>query len=309
MYMGDYGCYEDRNLGDDASDALAAIRGLPWASIDSVPPSMAALAVVVGRQNGVFQALGYNGPAWTVETYVTAPGDAEHGVYQPAPAPAVLSFLQSKGYTLKLAHTGTNESGTTHAGIFDSSGTLISYGADKYDNKAFELGKKITFALIGGIAAGAALTAAGVIGTGAAGAAPAATAVAPAAAVPTAAAIPAAAAVAPAAAGATGVTAAAAAALPVVSTVAKGVAAAAPIVKTVLDVKAREAMSTASTAQMPIAPPANMIPIASGLQPSTSPLYNAPFASGSPPWLIPAVIGGGLLLVVMMMNRRSPAQL
>lgn len=249
---------------------------------------------------------GYTGPVAQgydvkISGNVTVSGSPEV-VSRLGPSPALTDFLRSNGYTLKVARTEANSMRTLFGSLWKN-GELVDMSGYDWSTKTSMFEKIVVGTLIAMVGGAAVIAATG--GAAASGAAAAAT---PAASVaPVAAAAPAVSTALPAAAAAipsvstagagAGLLTTAIKAAPVVATVAK---AALPIMQAQQAVQAAEAKAALQTAtQMPIAPPANMLP--------SSPVrYDATvFQSSQPSWLIPVVaIGGGALLLTLLMSRR-----
>ncbi len=231
----------------------------------------------------------------------------------------VIQYEKAKGLTQQVAYRG----GMRYYRYVDLNGKQVGPLVEFPPGGDAVVGKIVKVVAIAMIAAGAAqavqaaaqaVTApAGATPTGAASSASqvasAAKTIAPVASAapavtPVAAAVaPAAAAVAPTVAAGGGVLSTIAAALPSVGTAAKVATAVIPIVKAQQDMKAKEELAKASAQQqMPIAPPASLVQT---LGPGQQPQFNVPLSSGTPPWMIPALIGGAGLLLVLLMQRRQ----
>jgi len=340
MYLNDYVCSEDRNLGDAEPF---------WEEVTYLPTSGTAGQDTYHSPPTYFDpsynrdwlsAIGFKGDPMAGrreiprETVFYGGGESGGG-YAPGPLPdgwlyqegqgvdpgsavalwtPVRQWERDNGLRQQVAWLGGSN---RYARYVDRAGNQVgpvvqTYRESKFAKIIGDVVKVVAGAMVavGAVQAVAAVAAGATAGSGAtAAAAPAATAApaavaAPVAAIPAATAIPASV-VAPAVGGASGMSAVAAA-LPSLSTVAKGVAVLAPIVKTQMDIKAKEDMAAAAAASLPIAPPANMLPAPNdGLLPAGSPQYS-PRQPETPAWMIPALVGGiGLAAVMMMKKRRS----
>jgi hypothetical protein len=344
MYLNDYACADDRNLGDgvEGTDPL-------WQEVTYAPATVPSGQDFYTSEPTYFDpshdtawlsAIGFTGNPWVGryelprETVYYGSGDASgsylapptgDGVYHPGgndvsgtstafmEMTPVRLWEKAHGYRQQVTWVNSQR----YARYVDGSGNQVGPVVRTYkEGKFAEIIGKVVKIVAGAMVAVGAAQAAVAVAAGAtaapvatAAAAPSAAAAVPVveAAVPAVASVaPAAAAVAPAvAAGGTSLTSIAASALPVVSTIAKGVAVVAPILKTQMEIKARQDMANAASTPLPIAPPADMIPYGGGYLPS-APQPFVPFASGggTPAWLIPAALGGAGLLLVLMSRRR-----
>jgi hypothetical protein len=259
---------------------------------------------------------------------LTQSSQGEGGDYLSWVHPTLRAWLASKNYTLKLAGTGDGNHGTNYGGVFDSNGRLLAVSGHDWSNKTTFMDKLVIGTLIGIATAGVATAVGAAAGGAGAGGAAAAS---PAGALPTAAEIGATGGAGAAAAGGAAATAIpVAAGLPVsgalsVATALKAATSAAPaaapsiasqaasvlpaVAKVALPIIAKRAAG--SNPNVPVAPPAGVIQqmmpqptVAGGLVPNVGPGQYIPFERTTPPWLIPAAVGGAGLLLVLLMNRR-----
>lgn len=293
-------------------------------------PNMAT-TFAFGPGVDIARAHGYGGPildtspgaAWQQISY----GESSEYVRDFAAIhPQLQAWLDAKGYVVKTNTQTGGKEGVNYVSFWKD-GKMVGVNGVGWSNKP-----GFMHYLVGGFLAavtgGAALTAMGVIGAGAgaaggaasggaaaagggaaaagggvsattvaSGAATAAKALLPAAS----AAAPAVAAAAPAVSAGSALVSAATAAIPVV---AKTIAVAAPVIKAQQERKAKETLVRAQMeSQMPVAPPAQFVSpqvtYPQGLAPGQQPMYQA-LPSTTPPWLIPAAIGGAVLLLLML---------
>lgn len=343
MYLNDYGCHRDRNLGEDAP------AGLHWDEVTylpktievgqdwtTIPPSyfdpdstwLAAIGFTGDPMKGRHEIKvpmvqsGYGEQASMVpgplpDGWLYVPGGWD--VHGSAPAVAlwtpVRQWEKDKGYRQQVAWKGTDRYGR----YVDSSGKQIGPVVRTYkESKATKILGKAVQIVAGAMVAAGAVQAAAAVASAASGAGSgagatatkaagtAATSAVPAAAAPAAAVAPAAAAVAPAV-----VAPSVAAGGGLISTITGAASAALPVIAKAAPVVGTIVKAVSPSKPPPVAPPAPLIqqtqPIpANALVPvSREPVYDPTiFGSSMPPWFIPALIGGGALLL-MAGRRRS----
>lgn len=311
---------------------VAKLKALPWITLYTpdggiegghdphyqtnqgyIPAKGLVLAGAFGPGAAIARANGYTGPFHADGITESIPGESTNIERVLVTAhPSLLAWLKSKGYTVKAAFPNTGQKTGADWTSFWKDGQMVGVNSVGWSNKPGVMGY-LTMGILGAIAGGAALYAAGAgagAGAGASGAATgggaaaapvvsAGTATAGAGAVATVA--PVVAAPAATTAASSGLIATAVKAAPAV--IGAVVKAAAPVIKTQQEIKAKEALIKAQE-QMPIAPPAAALQQATGYAPSDRMQFER-LPSTRPAWLVPAAIGGGVILLALLLGQRQ----